>query len=110
MHPLSPKKQPTNQPTKELNEGTGTCVKEHDDVLRSVWSFLQFTTSLGSGTDASNYNWDCAKANEFPVTVEDLEVDNVRTIFQEAVALYIGGINLAGRLSGIRTQNGHVSG
>jgi len=46
--------------------------------------------SLDSVTDTLNYNWDCAYPNEFPVTVEDLNVDNLRTIAHDAIGLYRG--------------------
>jgi len=38
-------------------------------------------------TDTFNYNWDCAYANEFPFAVEDLDVDKLRIISQEALGL-----------------------
>jgi hypothetical protein len=63
-------------------------VKGRVDIPRSVYPFLQFTASLGSETDTFNYKQDFAKANEFPVAVEDLEVDKVRTIAQEAIPRY----------------------
>ena len=56
-----------------------------------------------------NYNWDSACANEFPVAVKGLDVGKMRTIAQEAICL-MRGQNFAGRLSGIRTQIGHVYG
>jgi len=41
-------------------------------------------------TDTLNYNWDCAYATEFPATVEDIEVQKLRPIAQEAMGLYEG--------------------
>jgi len=38
-------------------------------------------------TDTLNYNWDCPYT-EFPIVVEDLDVDKMRTIIQEAIGLY----------------------
>jgi len=76
-----------NQPTKEVTEG---CQLAHAqmDVARSVEPFLLFIASLDSVTDISHYNWYCAYTNEFPVAVEDLDMDKLRTIAQEAVYLY----------------------
>ena len=69
------------------------------------------TACLGSVTDTLDYNRDCAYANEFPVAVEDPDVGKLRTIAQEAIGLMVGvNVTLAGRLSEIRTQNGHVYG
>lgn len=39
---------------------------------------------------------------------EDLDVGKMRAIAQEAIGPLRGGITLAGRLSGIRIQIGHV--
>jgi len=39
-------------------------------------------------TDTLNYNWDCTSTNEFPVVAEDLDMDKMRTIIQEAIGLY----------------------
>jgi len=50
----------------------------------------------------------CTYTNKFPIAIEDFKVDKQRTIAQEAIGIYGGGISLAGRLSGIRTQNGKV--
>ena len=60
---------------------------------------------FNSGFKALNCNLGCAYANEFGITVV---IDKLRTIAQEAVGFYEGGITLAGRLSGIRTQIDHV--
>jgi hypothetical protein len=49
-------------------------------------TFLRFTASLISLTEV--LNWDWAYTNEFPVAVEDLIVDKLRTIAQEAVSIY----------------------
>jgi len=65
-----------------------------------VYAFLRFTASLGSVTDILNYNWDCAYANESPVAVEDLDVDKLRTIAQEAV-----GLNRVGRVHSFGRNN-----
>jgi len=73
----------------------------------TIQPFLRFTASLGSVTDTLNYNWDCAYANEFPVAVEGLDGDKTRTIAKDAIGL-MRGHNFARRLSGIRTQSGHV--
>jgi hypothetical protein len=62
---------------------------------------------MGSVTDTLNYNWDCAYANEFPVAVEGLDGDKMRTIAKDAIGL-MRGHNFAGRLSGIRTQIDHL--
>jgi hypothetical protein len=56
------------------------------------------TASLGSVTDTLNYNWDCAYANEFPVAVEGLDVDKLRTTAQEAIGLMRGTTVLEGFL------------
>jgi hypothetical protein len=48
-----------------------------------------------------------ADANECPVVVEYLDVDILKAIALEAVGLYEGR-TMVGRLSGIRTQIGHV--
>jgi hypothetical protein len=39
-------------------------------------------------TDTFNYNWDSAYAKEFPFAVEDLDVEELRTIAEEALGLY----------------------
>jgi len=48
-----------------------------------------------------------ADANECPVAVEDLGVDILKAVALEAIGLYEGR-TLVGRLSGFRTQIGHV--
>jgi len=65
-----------------------------------VYTFLRFTASLGSVTDILNYNWDCAYTNESPVVVEDLYVDKLRAIAQEAV-----GLNRVGRVHSFGINN-----
>ena len=49
------------------------------------------TASLLSLTDTINCNRDSAYANEFPVAVEDLDVDKLRTTVQGAIGPYEGG-------------------
>jgi hypothetical protein len=56
---------------------------------------LRFTASLDTVTDTLNKNWYCAYANEFPVAVEDLDVEKLRTTAQEAMGLY-GGVARGG--------------
>jgi hypothetical protein len=51
---------------------------------------MRFTASLGSVTEPLNCKWDCAYVNEFPIAVEDLDPDKLRTIAQEAIGLYEG--------------------
>jgi len=58
------------------------------DNPRFVSPFLHLTALLGSVTDTLNYNWDCSYTNVFPVMVEDLDMDKMRTIIQEAIGLY----------------------
>jgi hypothetical protein len=41
-------------------------------------------------TDTLNYIWDCAYNHEFPVAVEDLDVDKLMAINQEAIGVYEG--------------------
>jgi len=41
-----------------------------------------------SVTDILNYNLNYAYTNEFPIAVEDLDVDKPRTIAQEVIGLY----------------------
>ena len=41
-------------------------------------------------TDTLNYIWDCTYNIEFHVAAEDLDVDKLRTIAQEAIGLYEG--------------------
>jgi hypothetical protein len=48
------------------------------------------TASLGSVTDTLNCNWDCAYANKCAVAFDDLDVDKLKTIAQEAKGLYEG--------------------
>jgi len=43
---------------------------------------------VGEVTDTLNYNWDYAYVNEFPVAVEEIDVDKRRTIVQEAIGQY----------------------
>jgi hypothetical protein len=43
---------------------------------------------LGSVSDTLNYNWDCTYTNEFPIMCEELNVDKMRIIVQEAIGLY----------------------
>ena len=56
--------------------------------------------------------WDGAYVNALAIAVKDLSVDKLRTIAQEATGFFFlgGGITLAERLSGIRTQSGQVEG
>ena len=49
-----------------------------------------FAVSLGSVTDTLNCNLGCVFANEFAIAVEDLDVDKLRTIAQEAAGFYEG--------------------
>jgi len=51
---------------------------------------MRFTASLGSVRDTLTCNWVCAYVNEFPVAVEDLDLNKLRTIAQEAIGLYEG--------------------
>jgi hypothetical protein len=55
------------------------------DVPQPIQLFLRSTASLGSVTDTLNYKWACAYVNEFPVTVERLELDKMRITAQGAV-------------------------
>jgi hypothetical protein len=61
---------------------------------------LRFTASLGSVTDTFNNNWDYAYANESTVAVEDLDVDKLGTIAQEAA-----GLNAVGRIDSFGRNN-----
>ena len=65
------------------------------------------TASLGSVTDTLN-NWDSAYVNEFTVTVGRRRRGQTRDHCSRGNSPYEGGIALAGRLNGFRTQNGHV--
>jgi len=75
--------QPTNQQIKELTDGSDLreCSSRHPSVCFAV---LTLTAFMGSVTDISNYNRDCAYANEFPVAAEDLEVGKLESTAQEA--------------------------
>ena len=86
-----PTKQPTNQPTKELTEG-GDLHRRASRRPSACSAFSALTASLGSITDTLNCDCDCACAcaNEFPVAVEDLDVDKLRTFSQEAIGLITG--------------------
>jgi hypothetical protein len=78
------------------------------DAPQSVKPFVHFTALLGSVTDTLNCYWDCTYT-ESPVTVENLDVNKLRTTAQEVTGLYGGGgISLARTLFGILTQIGHV--
>ena len=65
------------------------------------------TASLGSVTDTLNCNWDCAYANDFPSQLKTTWA-NGGPVAQEEIGIMGGDVTLAGRFSGIRTQNGHV--
>ena len=43
---------------------------------------------MGPVTDTLNYIWDCTYNIDFPVTIEELDMDKLRTIVQEAIGLY----------------------
>jgi len=45
---------------------------------------------MGPVTDTLNCIWDCTYNNEFPVAVEELDVDKLMTIVQEVIGLYEG--------------------
>ena len=81
--------QPKNQPTKQLTEGRDLH-KSASRRLSTSLTIPALTTSLGSITDTLNCNCNCAYVNEFPVAVEDLEVDKLRTIPQGAIDLMRG--------------------
>ena len=49
---------------------------------------LRHSASLCSVTDTLNYNWDYAYVNEFPVAVEDLDVDELRTTARDATGFF----------------------
>lgn len=78
-----------NQPTKQPAEGTDLR-KNASRRPSACLAFPALTPSLGSITDILNCNCGCAYANEFPVAVEDLDVDKLRTIAQGAVDLMRG--------------------
>jgi hypothetical protein len=81
--------QPTNQTTKELNEGRDL----HKSASRRPSTSLAIpalTASLGSITDTLICNCDCAYANEFPVAVEDLDIGKLWTFAQEAIGFKRG--------------------
>jgi hypothetical protein len=70
---------------------------------------MHITALLGSVTDTLNCYWDCTYTNNSPVMAENLDVNKLRTIAQEAIGLYgVGGISLVRRFFGILTQSGHV--
>jgi hypothetical protein len=71
------------QLTKDLNEG-GDLNKSASRRPR-LFGHSCVTASLGSVTDTLNRNWDWAYANEFPVAVEDPDLNKLRTISQEAI-------------------------
>jgi len=63
------------------------------------------TASLGSITDTLNFNGDFTQVNVS--LVEERDVGKLRTIAQEALRS-MRGLTVAGRVSGIRTENDHV--
>ena len=68
--------QPTNQSTKEVTAFAQVDVSHsigHSYVLPYGWVKWQ-----------TNYNWDWAYTNEFLVTIDDLDMDKMRTNAQEA--------------------------
>jgi hypothetical protein len=81
--------QRTNQKTKELTEG-GDLHKSASRRPSACLVIPALTASLGSIPDTLNCNCDCSYANEFPLAVEDLDVDKLRTSAQEAIGLMRG--------------------
>jgi hypothetical protein len=84
-----PTKEPTNKQTKQLTEGRDLR-KNASRRLSAYLTIPALTAFLGSITDNLNCNCNCAYANDFPVVVEDLEVDKLRTIPQGAIDLMRG--------------------
>jgi hypothetical protein len=78
-----------NQPSEELTDG-GDLRKSASGRPSVCLAIPAFAASLDSVTDTLNCNFGCAYANEFAITVEDLVVDKLRTIAQEAVGFYEG--------------------
>jgi len=62
----------------------------HQSTSYGLYSHSCVTGSLDLVTDALNYNYGCAYANEFPVAVEDCDVSKRRTIALEAIGLMMG--------------------
>jgi hypothetical protein len=84
--------QPTNQPTKELTDG-GELRKSASRRALVYLTSAVLTALLGSITDNLNCNWDCVYAKEFPLAVEDPDIDKLRAIAQAAIDI-MGGRKL----------------
>jgi hypothetical protein len=104
----------TNQPTEQLTEGRDLR-KSTSRSLSVCLAIPVLTASLGSVTGTLKYNRNCAYANEFPVAVEDLDIDKLKTIPQGAIDLMRGqklfGTQVLSYLScqlHIRTTNSHA--
>jgi hypothetical protein len=73
-------------PTIELTEGRDFHESSHPLVCLAIPASYYISWLV---TDTLNYNWDCTSTNVFPIMVEDLDVDKIRTIIQEAIGLYV---------------------